>query len=135
MGRVRAKDYHATGDVARDHAQIGVRLSSEGADGEARADRDQRRDEMTDREGAGEGLRQKRIGQLGRTPEPALTAALLVVQASGEISVHALVRVHRFSPSLPIRALAGAQGHTPPTPSPHHPPWPPDYTTLAPVGQ
>ena len=49
---------------------------------------------MTDREGAGGGLRQTRIGQLGRTPKPALTTALLVVQASGEISVHALVRVH-----------------------------------------
>jgi hypothetical protein len=40
------------------------------------------------------------------------TAVLLVVQASGEISVHAqLVRVHiDISPGGPLRALAGAQG-------------------------
>jgi hypothetical protein len=40
---------------------------------------------------------------------------VLVVQASGEISVHAqLVRVHSdISPGCPIRALAGAQGERP----------------------
>jgi hypothetical protein len=47
------------------------------------------------------------------------SAALLGVQASGGISVHAPVRVHRIPPSLPIRARAGAQGQIPPLPV-HH---------------
>jgi hypothetical protein len=59
--------------------------------------------------------------ELGRKRRPgntALTSALPVVQASGEISVHALVRVHSdISPARPFAPSRALKG----TPSPNCP--------------
>ena len=67
---------------------------------------------MTDREGAGGGLRQKRIGQLGRTPEACTDyCATGLCKLVGDIWVRAGARTH-MSPS-PHSRPAGAQGDRP----------------------